>query len=239
VLCYHAVSESWPSDLATRPAALARQLWMLMRTGHRPATFSQALAAGRTRATLAVTFDDGYRSVLTRAEPILKRLGIPGTVFVATDFPDRGPLRWDGIAHWLGGLHEDELSPLGWDELRWLADRGWEIGSHTCSHARLTSLDAGALGAELEGSRAALEFELHTHCQSLAYPYGDADPAVVAAAHRSGYRTGAILEPTGMERGPLAWPRIGVYRGDALWRFSAKVLPPVRFIAGARRHATG
>src|SRR6185437_6955711 len=34
----------------------------------------------------AVTFDDGYRDVLLRADPILHELGIPATVFVPTGF---------------------------------------------------------------------------------------------------------------------------------------------------------
>ena len=36
----------------------------------------------------AVTFDDGYRDVLLRADPILRELGIPATVFVPTGFAE-------------------------------------------------------------------------------------------------------------------------------------------------------
>jgi peptidoglycan/xylan/chitin deacetylase (PgdA/CDA1 family) len=36
----------------------------------------------------AVTFDDGYRDVLLRADPILHELGIPATVFVPTGFAE-------------------------------------------------------------------------------------------------------------------------------------------------------
>jgi len=239
VLCYHAVSESWPSDLAVKPATLERQLRMLLRAGVRPATFSATLEAGAVRPSFAVTFDDGFRSVLTRAEPILTRLGVPGTIFVTTDFPDRGPLRWDGISQWLSGPHEDELTPLSWKDLRWLAARGWEIGSHTRSHPHLTLLDAGELAAELEGSRAVLERELNVPCRSLAYPYGDVDATVVGAARRSMYRTGAVLGRSALRRGPLTCPRVGVYRGDTLWRLRAKLFPSLQLIAGVSRHAFG
>ena len=36
--------------------------------------------------TLAVTFDDGFASVLERAEPILSSLGLVATVFAPTSF---------------------------------------------------------------------------------------------------------------------------------------------------------
>lgn len=41
-----------------------------------------------------VTFDDGYRSVLTRGLPVLERLEIPATVFVVTDAIGSGRLLW-------------------------------------------------------------------------------------------------------------------------------------------------
>lgn len=43
---------------------------------------------------VAVTFDDGYRNVLTHAAPVLSRLDIPATLFVATDFVFGGEMLW-------------------------------------------------------------------------------------------------------------------------------------------------
>ncbi|HEX5131888.1 MAG TPA: polysaccharide deacetylase family protein [Candidatus Krumholzibacteria bacterium] len=43
---------------------------------------------------VAVTFDDGYRNVLTEAAPVLQRLGIPATLFVVTDFVFHGKMLW-------------------------------------------------------------------------------------------------------------------------------------------------
>lgn len=43
---------------------------------------------------VVVTFDDGYRNVLTQAAPILKAMGIPATFFVATDFVHGGKMLW-------------------------------------------------------------------------------------------------------------------------------------------------
>ena len=225
VLCYHAVSADWPAQLAVTPERFEQQLRLLVRRGYRGATFAQALSA---RKALAVTFDDGMRSVLDRAAPILRTLGLPATVFVPTDLVGGdGPMSWPGVERWLGSPHEHELVPLGWDELRLLRDEGWEIASHTRTHARLIKLGDAELREELEGSRARLEAELGEPCRTLAYPYGEADDRVIEAARAAGYEAACGL-PTSFERtSMLAWPRTGVWRGDGPFSFRLKVASPV------------
>jgi peptidoglycan/xylan/chitin deacetylase (PgdA/CDA1 family) len=236
VLCYHAVSAGWPSELAVTPGRLRRQLALLLRRGYRGATFAQALGAPASGPTLVVTFDDAYRSTLTAAHPILAELGLPGTVFVPTDHAgSAAPMSWDGIEDWADSSHADELRCLDWDELRWLAAAGWEVGSHTRSHPRLPVLDPSRAAAELEGSRAAIEEQLHAPCHSLAYPYGAADEHVIARAGAAGYRNGALLGAWPGEERRLAWPRVGVYRADARWRFRLKLSPRVRRLRAAAR----
>ena len=52
---------------------------------------------------LAITFDDGYRNFYTHAYPILSRMGIPATMFVATDFVLRKrPLWVDRLEYAIG-----------------------------------------------------------------------------------------------------------------------------------------
>ncbi|MEA2397784.1 MAG: hypothetical protein QOK25_1340 [Thermoleophilaceae bacterium] len=231
VLCYHAVSPDWPAALSIPPEALERQLSQLARRGYRGVTVTEALTAPPAERTVAISFDDAYRSVLELARPILDRLGMRASVYVATDWPDRDPpMSWPGIEQWLGGPHESELSCMSWLELRGLADDGWEVGSHTCSHPRLPDLDDGALDAELRESRAECEDRLGRECQSIAYPYGAVDERVVEAAGRAGYRFGVTL-PHGLHTPrPLHWPRVGIYHADALagWRWRLKVSPAVR-----------
>lgn len=229
VLCYHALSPSWPAELSTTQERFRAQLEHLRRRGYRGVTFSRAAAGDVGGRSVAVTFDDAYRSVGRLARPVLDDLGWPATVFVPTDHAGSGrPMAWPGIDRWLGGPHEAELVPHDWDELRELARAGWEIGSHTCSHPRLTQLDDRALADELARSRSVCQAELDEPCRSIAYPYGDVDARVVRATAAAGYAHGAALPPRPHRSRPLEFPRVGVYRVDDLRRFRVKTSPLVR-----------
>jgi peptidoglycan/xylan/chitin deacetylase (PgdA/CDA1 family) len=235
VLCYHALSASWPAALSTTPDRFEGQISWLLRRGYQPVTFAEAVAAPPAKRTLAITFDDAYNSVLDLARPALDRVGAPATVFVATDYPGRPePMVWSGTDHWLGGPHEPELKCASWDDLRALADAGWEIGSHTCSHPHLTRIADDALAEELAGSRARCETAIGRPCRSIAYPYGDVDARVVAAARDAGYLYGATLSERIRTPEPLYWPRTGIYNVDAGWRARLKFSPLVRRVLSFR-----
>jgi glycosyltransferase involved in cell wall biosynthesis/peptidoglycan/xylan/chitin deacetylase (PgdA/CDA1 family) len=231
VLCYHAISPDWTATLSVTPEEFEYQLSFLLGRGWRAATFTQAVLDPPARRTLAVTFDDAYTSIHTYAAPILARLGIPATVFVPTEFASSGrPLLWPGIDQWDGSDQVDQLLPMSWDTLRELADAGWEIGSHTRTHPRLTELDDDHLDLELAGSREACSRELGRPCDSIAYPYGAVDERVARAAEKAGYRTGAALSHRLELLGPYRFPRVGIYRADARWRFHLKAARLLRMI---------
>jgi len=107
--------------------------------------------------------------------------------------------------------------------LRLLADAGWEVGSHTVTHPRLTQLDEHRLAVELDASRAEVERQLGRPCLSLAYPYGDYDERVVSAAGAAGYRHACTLPAALEPERPLAWPRIGIYGTDTPFSYRLKV----------------
>jgi peptidoglycan/xylan/chitin deacetylase (PgdA/CDA1 family) len=233
VLCYHAVSERWPADLSVTPEALEEQLGLLVRRGYRGATFEDAVKDPPARRTLVVTFDDAYGSVGTLAAPILRRLGLPGSLYVVSDYPDspERPMSWDGIEQWLGTEHEHELRPMGWDAIGALAEEGWEVGAHTASHPWLTRVaDDAELARELEQPRALLQERLGRPCRTLAYPYGDHDDRVVEATRRAGYEAAGTLPAGFSGAGPLTWPRVGIYHLDDLRRFRLKASRAMRVL---------
>lgn len=231
VLCYHAVSPRWDADLSVTPEALDRQVGYLLARGWRATTFTDAVLGRTPGPSLAVTFDDAFASVARFAVPILARHRVPATVFAPTDFMDGGAqLAWPGTDQWRASPFADELDAMDWDGLRALADAGWEIGSHTCTHPRLTSLDDAALARELTESRERCSQELARPCRSIAYPYGDVDDRVATAAAAAGYEAGGKLAADLQEEGSLRFPRIGIYYPDGWPRFRLKVARPVRWL---------
>jgi peptidoglycan/xylan/chitin deacetylase (PgdA/CDA1 family) len=233
------VSEHWPADLSVTPAALEAQLRVLIARGYRTATFADAVLGAPARGrTLVVTFDDAFESVHRLARPLLARMGLRATVFVPTrQALHEGPMSWPGIDEWLGGPHERELRGMSREQLEELAADGWEIGAHTRNHPHLPPLDDERLAGELAGSREDCERELGP-CRTLAYPFGDADQRVRAAAQAAGFEAAAGLSPDLSDASRFYWPRIGVYQGDHERRFRLKVSQPVRRLR-ARRTVAG
>ncbi len=233
LLCYHAVSESWPAALAVRPDRFEEHVFSLAHRSYVGITLTEALAGASAPAGRAVviTFDDAYRSVIERALPILSDAGFPATVFAPTSFiSTEKPMSWTGMDHWLETDHRDELVPMSWPELQELSDAGWEVGSHCRTHPRLTELEDPALHAELVESRTELEQRLSKPCLSLAYPYGAHDARVMSAAKLAGYSAAVATLPGRLRppTGPYDWPRIVVNRVDSLPRFRAKTSRPMR-----------
>ena len=215
VLCYHGISESWPAKTAVTPSDFESHMYDLVGRGYAGSTLSDALTTPPSGRTLVVTFDDAHASVLEHAVPVMDRLGLPGTMFVPTDYPEEPRLlAWDGYDVWLGTEHERELRCMGWDDLSGLAARGWEIGSHTCSHAVLPSLDDDRLIAELTESRIECERRIGAPCRSLAYPQGWCDDRVARAARDCGYSFAVTVAQGPAASLPYQWPRIPMRNGQ-------------------------
>jgi len=209
------------------PKRLREQVGGFLRQGYQPFTFSAALQNAEKKA-LAVTFDDAYRSVPELALPVLAELGVVGTVFVPTAEMGEGALRvWPGIEQWVGSRWEEELAGASWADLRRLSEAGWEIGSHTRTHPHLIGLDEESLRAELQGSREDCMAATGLACTSLAYPYGEANLRVAAAAKEAGYEAATTLAdriPAPTEGRPelMLWPRLGVHQQDGSARLRLK-----------------
>jgi colanic acid/amylovoran biosynthesis glycosyltransferase len=109
VLAYHRVTEPGrtptpnPSLVSATPAVFEQQMRHLARR-FRVVSLEEVLDAQRRNRALPqhavlLTFDDAYRDFGDTAWPILRKYGLPATVFVPTAFPDQ-PERafwWDRV----------------------------------------------------------------------------------------------------------------------------------------------
>jgi len=200
VLCYHAVSPTWEHRLAIQPDLLLRQIRALSR--FRP---------------VHATFDDAFRSAPS-IFPALRLLGVPIQIFVCTSYARTGaPLTLPELA----GDDPEQLATMDWDALLEHAQRGVVIGSHSVSHPHLTRLSADELRRELNESKEEIEDRLGRPCEDLAYPYGEHDERVRAAARAAGYGRAYALR--GSRSDPYAAPRVDLYRRHTVPRTLLKV----------------
>ncbi len=135
---------------------------------------------------VCITFDDGYRTVLKNAAPVLKALNWPATLFVPTAYVG-GVNEWDrphGVA---------EMPLMNWDELRALESLGFQIGSHGRHHRSLIRLSDEEWQDELEGSLADLGQNVPRHSRIFCYPFGHRAPGIRAYLEKAGYEGACSL----------------------------------------------
>jgi glycosyltransferase involved in cell wall biosynthesis/peptidoglycan/xylan/chitin deacetylase (PgdA/CDA1 family) len=180
VLNYHQIKDP-ADDCSTVGTAAFREQMEFLKQNYLVMPLLAAVKAvsarGTTERIVAITFDDGYLDNATIAAPILRSLGLPACFFVSTDMIGGAqPFPHDIVQ---GRPHQQHLT---WDDVRSLATDGFEIGSHTCSHADLGAVSLQEAERELRASRQRLEQELKTTIDLFAFPYG----------HRRNMRTDTV-----------------------------------------------
>lgn len=180
IIGYHSIDRSG-SPISVRPDQFFGQMQILKVSGYRFVTVSELVASGERHGLVAVTFDDGFRSVIECAGPILEEFG-PATVFPILDGFGRS-INWTEQGKRLPPLPMMEL-----DDIALLSARGWEIGAHGSSHRCLLGRSAGDLGEELNRSLGLLRaINPGASGYGFAYPQGCFDRALAATVSAAGY----------------------------------------------------
>ncbi|MBM3860594.1 MAG: polysaccharide deacetylase family protein [Verrucomicrobia bacterium] len=214
VLTYHKLGPS-PRGVRLRKLyagadLFARQLAELREAGYKTIALGQVRGAwSNPQQRLALTFDDGFYNVLQHALPVLAANGFCATQFLVAGLLGRAN-EWE--------LRESEARELLMDEAQvreWLA-AGQCIGSHSCTHPRLTRIPLGEARREIADSKKALEDRFGVAVEHFCYPYGDWNEAVRDAVAEAGYRT-ACTTDVGINR-----PGLSPF---ALKRLSARYIP--------------
>jgi peptidoglycan/xylan/chitin deacetylase (PgdA/CDA1 family) len=176
ILLYHRVDNTG-APYSVSPERFEAQMQSLKRWGYTAVPLTrlvEALVHGTSLPPrpVAITFDDGYMSVYLNAFPVLQRSGWKATVFVV-----RNQTKTEGFMHV--------------EQLRELRKAGWEIGSHSQTHADLRM--GRNLQKEIAGSKAGLEKLFGSPVLVFAYPYGETSTPVTRLVRQAGYEAGVGL----------------------------------------------
>lgn len=174
VLNYHKVDDM-PISLSIPPAEFDAQMAYLRDNGYTTISPDDLWASLESDAPLPdkpvlITFDDGYADNYKNAYPILKKYGYRATIFVITDFLSANP------------------NYITWDQAREMQSAGITIASHTMQHKSLTGLTDDEIRAELNGSKAALEYQLGAENIYFAYPTGTYSIHIMKLVQEAGYK---------------------------------------------------
>ena len=96
-----------PLGVATAPGLFEAHVQRLARD-YEIVDLATALSGRLPRRPLLITFDDGYRSILELALPVLARLGVPSVFFLSAAFLEPGSLPLDHLLAWLSQRVEPE-----------------------------------------------------------------------------------------------------------------------------------
>ena len=220
VIYYHAIT---PAD---RPR-FARQMDSLLRLA-KPVPCTLAALPGSGAHYCAVTFDDGFVSVLENALPELEARNIPAAFFVPTGSLG-GPPAW--VKPSSPASHQRVLSA---DQLAAVKDhRLLTIGSHSVTHLNFLELDLAQARLELERSKAQLESILGRKVGLFSFPHGECDAATVGLARAAGYARVFTINPCNAFTGPNNFVIGRVLADPADWplEFRLKVLGAYRWLA--------
>lgn len=117
--------------------------------------------------SVMITFDDGYRSNLEIAYPILQKFGYPALMFVPTAYVG------SYNAFDADNFYEPKENMCSWEELKKLEELGVSVQSHGVNHAHLSNLSIEELKFEIAHSKEALEKNLNKKIEAFSFPYGD------------------------------------------------------------------
>lgn len=180
-LMYHHLVED-PAQVGvwtTTPENLRENLSDLRELGYLPLSLEDYAAENYdpVQDYFIVTFDDGYKSNLTLALPVLEEMDIPASIFVVT-----------------GCVGTPEY--MTWDDLRAARDSGiFTLYSHTHTHPSASDMTTEEFLADARLAWDELNAHLgEIHPKILSYPNGACTKDTMEALRAEGYEMFVIQE---------------------------------------------
>ncbi len=162
-------------NLSVSPETFTHQLDYLKSHGYNTITLSE-LGQPLPARPIIITFDDGYDDAASAALPALEKAGMRGVFYIISDFVDKPRY-------------------LTSQQIKEMASKGMEIGSHTRDHHDLAKLDEVHQRKELAESKARLEELIGKPVTSFCYPAGRYNQITTRLAKEIGYTTATTTKP--------------------------------------------
>jgi peptidoglycan/xylan/chitin deacetylase (PgdA/CDA1 family) len=214
------------------PPRFHEQLRGLLTLGYQPWPLRKVLDLSRAgqpipTRTFVVTFDDGYENVYRQAWPILRELGVAGTVFLATAYLDStAPFPFETwSAAGSSDVSIESWKPLTYEQCAEMLSSGLiELGCHTHTHAFFRDRP-DAFCEDMSRSVEVLSRRFGVTEPTFSFPFGLAGPALVAAARRAGVQCALTTQPVLVRPGsdPFTWGRFTVEETDTAATLAAKL----------------
>jgi peptidoglycan/xylan/chitin deacetylase (PgdA/CDA1 family) len=178
VLMYHRLGdgtvgrEPGEETYAVREEAFRAQMQCLADGRHQVKDLQALVAPAApvvSEREVALTFDDGCRSDIAVAAPVLAELGLPAAFFVTP--------AWIGTPGF-----------MDWGDVRELNRMGMTVGAHGLDHTPLNSLSPVELGRHLREARRELAGRLGEDPVALSMPGGAGGDRELRAAREVGFQ---------------------------------------------------
>jgi len=153
------------------------------------------------RNTVVITIDDGYKDVYTYAYPLLKKYGIPATVFV------------------ISGFISTEKDFMSWRDVVEMAENNIDIGGHTDTNKYIPDVTTDEmLLQETAGCKQKIEEQLGKTILFFCYPSGGFTEKAKIFIKKAGY-VGACTTNRGLvklNKDVYELKRVKVKDGDGI-----------------------
>jgi peptidoglycan/xylan/chitin deacetylase (PgdA/CDA1 family) len=208
ILCYHSIGQRASGVNDVEPKRFCRQIELALHAGFRFVPPEQIAATGGGPMDLAITFDDGWTSVLSNAAPILRDYDVPWLLFVVTSWSDH---RTDWTKQCI----------LPWRDIDRLMVLGAQIASHSITHPDFASIERAQMIDELSGSRDIVQERLGFAPRAFAIPYGQSmnwTPMAGEIAREAGYHTVYAQAEETRPNGTIPRTFVTRFDGDRIFR---------------------
>lgn len=218
VVIYHHVSESTPASTSLSPEKFVEHLELFESLNLKVVPLSTIVNAIKQNQPvdhewLALTFDDGFRSVYDNALPELTKRKLPFTVFVNPENVKPSKLYMD------------------WPQLKELTEKGGELANHTLAHENL--VQDGLTLTQIRDNIVAAEQQIldqtgQSH-RMVAYPFGEYNDdikAILKSLNMVGFaqHSGAIDQHSDLQA-LTRFPAAGIYANPKTLKNKVRSLP--------------